>query len=244
MMVVWPGMLFVSLVGFAAALSVVSRRVGAEQVDRWVFAHRDWLPMPFLVIGLASRLGFIGTVASAQWREGMTLTGILLILLGESLRIWAVGIVGAATRSASTNARRLVQEGPYAVIRNPIYAGNFLLCLGLACFTMSWAVAAACALYFVVIYSRIIRTEERFLSERFGAVYAQFCRRVPRLVPRLRGSWRGLQAPFSLRELRKEYQTIAGIICAALLLRIIALQPWQAWLGSQHRPPARVRTAV
>ena len=229
----WPWILFASLVAFAIGLYMASRRLGAGCVDSWVFAHRDRLPIPFMLIGIASRLLSKGSYPWMGLKGDFEVAGVFLILLGESLRIWAVGIVGAATRSSSTNARRLVQEGPYAIIRNPIYLGNFLLCIGLACFTTSWAVVMACSLYFAIVYGRIIRAEERFLSERFGIVYEEFCRHIPRLIPRLR--WpENLRAPFSFRELRKEYQTIAGIVCAALVLHAIVLQPWQGWFGSQR----------
>ncbi len=235
MMQPWPWILFAALAVFAIGLYMTSRRLGAGRVNSWVFGHRDHLPIPFLLIGIATRLLSNESSSWTQWRGVSEVAGVLLILLGESLRIWAVGIVGAATRSASTNAKRLVQEGPYAMIRNPIYAGNFLLCLGLACFTDSWVVVVACTLYFVIVYSRIIRAEERFLTERFGAGYEEFCRQVPRLVPRLRWPSVGLRASFSTHELRKEYQTIAGIVSAALLLHVIVLEPWRGWIDSRPR---------
>ena len=231
LMELWPWILFASLLVFSAGLLFANHHLGADRVDRWVFAHRDHLPIPFLIIGLLTRLVFRG-VTPLPRQGGLEILGVLFIVLGESLRIWAVGIVGASTRSASTNAKRLVQEGPYAIIRNPIYAGNFLLCLGLACFTSSWEVLLACTVYFIVVYGRIIRAEERFLRATFGVLYDDFCRRVPRLVPRLDDSWQSLRAPFSFRELRKEYQTMTGILCAALLMHLCALRPWQGWLAN------------
>lgn len=227
----WPWILFAALLTLALGLRWASHRWGTEHVDHWVFAHRDRLPIPFLLIGIVSRLLSKGPRSPAQWRSGLALLGLLLIVVGESLRIWAVGIAGAATRSRSTNARRLVQEGPYTIVRNPIYVGNLLLCLGLACFTASWTVALACLLYFLIVYSRIIRTEEHFLRATFGTVYEAFCRRVPQFLPRFRWSWQVLRAPFSMRELRKEYQTIAGIICATLVLHLVVLQSWQGSLS-------------
>lgn len=229
----WPWGVFASLLALAGGLRFASRRVGTERVDGWVFAHRDHLPIPFLVIGVVTRLVSWRT-QPVPTRHGLEVLGVLLIVFGESLRIWAVGIAGAATRSASVHAKRLVQEGPYAIIRNPIYAGNFLLCLGLACFTQSWAVVLACAGYFVVVYRRIIRAEERFLRASFGAPYEEFSRRVPSLLPRFGWSWQRLRGPFSFRELRKEYQTITGIVCAAILIHLVVLQPWQEWLARRH----------
>jgi len=222
----WPWGLFAALLALEAWLVLANRQVGAARVDGWLFTHRDHLPIPFLLIGLVTRL--LTREPAAAWRQPwLQPLGIALIIVGESLRIWSVGIVGASTRSASVHATRLVQDGPYAVIRNPIYAGNFLLCIGLSGLTASWEAAAACAAYFLIVYRRIIRAEERFLRSAFGSVYDTYCRRVPRVIPHRFATWRAeaLQAPFSLKELRKEYQTIAGILCAA------ALVYGAAWFG-------------
>lgn len=216
----WPWGLFASLLGLWAGLDLASRRLGTARVDQWVFAHRDRLPIPFLIVGVVTRLASHGVMPPGR-RGQLEMLGAVLVVLGELIRVWSVGIVGAATRSASTHATRLVQEGPYVLVRNPIYVGNFLLCIGLACFAGSWVLVMACSLYFVPVYGRVIRAEERFLGEKFGSAYEAFCRRVPRIVPRMPWSWQALRSPFSWRELRKEYQTIAGIVCAMLLIQLV-----------------------
>jgi|GEM_PF-603886 len=233
-MFLWNWVLFASLLGLNLGLIVASRRWGGAKVDEWLFRHRDHLPIPFLSIGILAHLTSKGLTPTPE-RGWMNLLGIFLVILGESLRIWAVGIVGAATRSKSTNAKRLVQEGPYAVIRNPIYAGNFLLCFGLACFLHSWAALLACVLYFIVVYDRIIRSEEKFLQATFGSVYETYCRFVPRIVPRWGWSWQALRAPFRLKELRKEYWTVTGIACAVLIAHFMTFQPLHDWLADRLR---------
>ena len=226
---VWPWTLYLSLLLLELGVVLMARRIGAARVDQWVFAHRDHLPIPFLLIGLLTRLFSHDAGPASWWHGGREALGVGLIMLGESLRMWAVGIVGASTRSASTNAKRLVQEGPYAIIRNPIYAGNLLLCLGLACFTASWDAAFACLIYFVIVYGRIIRAEERFLSAAFPGAYDDYCRRVPRLIPSRGWPRHACRAQCSVREWRKEYQTIVGILFAALCLHLALLRPWLKW---------------
>ena len=230
----WPWGLLGSLVLFWVGLLIAAKRLGSARVNAWLFSHRNNLPIPFLAIGIVTRL------ISARWTPAPTgwqgWVGALLIVLGESTRVWAVGIVGATSRSASVNAKRLVEQGPYAIIRNPIYAGNFLVCVGLACLARSWATMVACIFYFVVVYRRIIHAEERFLRASFGVCYEAFCRRVPRLFPTMRWSWEHLRAPFSLRELRKEYQTIVGIVVAAAIIHMLVVQPWRWWRADWLRP--------
>ena len=234
---VWPWGLYLSLLLLELGLSLLTRGVGASRVDQWVFGHRDHLPIPFLILGLLTRLLSKEAGPASWWNGGREGLGIGLIVLGESLRVWAVGIVGASTRSASTNAKRLVHEGPYAVIRNPIYAGNLLLCLGLVCFTASWHAALACLLYFLIVYSRIIRAEERFLKAAFGRAYDEYCRRVPRVIPSRGWPREAFRAQCAVRELRKEYQTIIGIVIAALCLHLALIRPWLKW-------PERKRSAA
>ena len=232
----WPIGVVAALLLSEAGLWYATRQCGATRVDVWLFSHRDHLPIPFLVVGLLARLlapGGTGPIPHHWWPIGL---GVSVLAAGESLRIWAVGIVGATTRSASVNAKRLVQEGPYAIIRNPIYAGNFFIVLGLACLTGSAMVVLMCAWYFIMVYGRIIRAEERFLGSAFGSTYEEFCRRVPRIFPRWPRPWAALRSPFSLRELRKEYQTIAGIACAALLLCAITFRPWEHGRASVGAP--------
>lgn len=237
----WPWGLFVFMLCSWVSLLVVTNRLGSVRVNDWLFSHRDHLPLPFLAVGVLTRLASSGLAPGVR-RHWMEWIGLLLIVVGEGMRIWAVGIVGAATRSSSVNAKRLVESGPYAIIRNPIYMGNFLVVVGLACLAQSWAAVMACAFYFLVVYRRIIYAEERFLLASFGACYEAFCRRVPRLLPTMRWSWEHLRAPFSLRELRKEYQTITGIVVAAIIIHLTVVQPWRGWragwLEPRLRPPA------
>lgn len=79
----------------------------------------------------------------------------------------------------------LVTNGPYAVVRNPIYLGIFELMLasGLA-FTRWWTLVAAVAFFLIGNQIRM-NAEERLLRETFGTVYEDYARRVPAFLPRL-----------------------------------------------------------
>src|SRR3954449_9027637 len=56
---------------------------------------------------------------------------LALVLLGLALRAWASASVGHHSRSGEIEAPRLVTSGPYALVRNPIYLGSFILGLGM-----------------------------------------------------------------------------------------------------------------
>jgi protein-S-isoprenylcysteine O-methyltransferase Ste14 len=77
----------------------------------------------------------------------------------------------------------LIQDGPYAFVRNPIYTGMFgmLLATGLA--AGRWIpLPIAIALFMVGTYIRI-RSEERLLREAFGGEFEEYARKVPALIP-------------------------------------------------------------
>jgi protein-S-isoprenylcysteine O-methyltransferase Ste14 len=79
----------------------------------------------------------------------------------------------------------LITQGPYGVVRNPIYLGMFGLILSTClAFSRWWSGLAAVALF--LIGNRIrIRTEEQLLRESFGEQFDAYARRVPAFLPRL-----------------------------------------------------------
>ena len=120
------------------------------------------------------------------------LIGIPIALLGEVLRMWAVGYSGVTTRGDHVEAPQLVTAGPYAHVRNPLYVGNFITALGFAlAFTGGNAPAIrlllvlGSLLWMLVVYGIIVPHEERFLLATFGDAFARYCTRVPRIVPRI-----------------------------------------------------------
>lgn len=77
----------------------------------------------------------------------------------------------------------VAETGIYARLRNPRYVGVLASVLGaclLAATPLMWAIAAAWS----VLVLAVIRFEERELRARLGAPYIEYCRRVPRFLPR------------------------------------------------------------
>ena len=108
-----------------------------------------------------------------------------VVLAGQCLRFWAAGVI-PKYRTLSLDAPRLVTWGPYAWVRNPLYAGNGLMGLGWSLMAGWTFVAAFAALYFVLYSLTIIQHEEQFLGVRFGVEYEIYKRSVPALIPNFR----------------------------------------------------------
>jgi len=147
----------------------------------WCFKNRGTLlalpAISLTVLGKPSRLGIV--------------LGVPLALAGEAVRCWAVGYSGVTTRGDTVTAPQLVTAGPYAYVRNPLYAGNFLTALG---FTLAFtgalsparraALAAAGLGSMLAVYAAIVPLEEAYLRATFGAPFDDYVARVPRLLPR------------------------------------------------------------
>jgi protein-S-isoprenylcysteine O-methyltransferase Ste14 len=80
---------------------------------------------------------------------------------------------------------QLIRQGPYAVVRNPIYLAMFgmLIASGLA--VSRWPALVGAAIVFAVGTAIRIRSEEQLLRETFGATFDDYARRVPAFLPRL-----------------------------------------------------------
>jgi protein-S-isoprenylcysteine O-methyltransferase Ste14 len=79
----------------------------------------------------------------------------------------------------------LMMQGPYAVVRNPIYLAmlGMLIASGLA--TTRWQVLLAAIVIFQIGTAIRIRSEERILREAFGMKFDEYVRRVPAFLPRV-----------------------------------------------------------
>lgn len=77
---------------------------------------------------------------------------------------------------------RIVGEGPYRWVRNPMYLGHLVFFAGLALALGSW-IAAAVFAFHSVWFDRRVREDEARLSELFGDSYREYCSRVKRWIP-------------------------------------------------------------
>jgi protein-S-isoprenylcysteine O-methyltransferase Ste14 len=124
--------------------------------------------------------------------------GCLLALVSVGIGTWACYKMGWARllfagalflpgAGAEENRvpQRLVVEGPYRHVRNPLYISDFALILGTALLANGTFLFLLAALY-VAQLALQLPLEERELHRRFGSRYGRYCELVPRFVPRIR----------------------------------------------------------
>jgi protein-S-isoprenylcysteine O-methyltransferase Ste14 len=135
-----------------------------------------------LVWGLFASAIIIFPVHASKIR---VIAAIPFLISGQCLRFWAAGVI-PKYRTLSLDAPKLVTRGPYAWIRNPLYAGNGVMGLGWAMMA-GWAWAGAFAALYLALYLKtIIPYEEKFLLSRFGQEYEDYRKSTPSLFPRMR----------------------------------------------------------
>jgi len=127
-----------------------------------IWAHR-YLPH---LVALPASLSFIQPL------------GFVLLLLG--LVLWGTAVIQLLM---GFSKGKLVTTGAYGVVRNPIYSSvTFFILPAIALLTLTW-------IYFIVsifLYVGVmifIGTEEKQLTRAFGQEYANYLRKVDRLVP-------------------------------------------------------------
>jgi protein-S-isoprenylcysteine O-methyltransferase Ste14 len=112
--------------------------------------------------------------------------GIALTWLGIAFAIWARYCIGAnwSGRVTLKVDHQLVQSGPYAFVRHPIYTGLLMANAGAALFIGQWRCLLA-ILIFLIEMSRKAAKEEVFMVAEFGDRYVEYRKRAGFLVPRL-----------------------------------------------------------
>ncbi len=133
------------------------------------------LPVAFLV--LVSHHVY---VEGGVWDTLLGAAGLLLLLVAMGGRIWA------SVYLAGRKNRTLVTEGPYSVVRNPLYLFSLIGFVGAGLAFESLIIAALFAVIFFIAHWPAIHSEEGTLRELFGEEFEAYRRRVPRFIPLLR----------------------------------------------------------
>ncbi len=115
--------------------------------------------------------------------------GFALSALGEAVRVTTIGMqyIVRGGRDRRVYAKDLVTGGFYAHTRNPMYVGNVLILVGLAVASNSWFCAVVLTAAYVFVCVAIVAAEESYLRDKFGAAFDEYCRDVPRWLPRMSG---------------------------------------------------------
>ena len=125
-------------------------------------------------------------VGFALWPHNPFILGIvdLLTIAGLGLAVWARLHLGKywSGRITLKVDHRVIQTGPYAWVRHPIYSGLILALLGTA-ISIGTVQAVFGFAFILVSFLRKLTLEENWLRSHFGAEYELYQKRVSALIP-------------------------------------------------------------
>ena len=137
--------------------------------------------LPYYILR-ASHVSFTPTFGLGQ------MIACLIMALGIFMIVWVSTTFvrkGQGTPIPVNPPTRLIIQGLYRYVRNPMYVGAILIVLGEALYFRSgWLLVYMVGLW-ATLHTALIVFEEPQLRRRFGAEYEQYLKAVPRWIPRL-----------------------------------------------------------
>lgn len=179
-----------------------------------IFKARDYTPIPLVI------LLFLLADTSVQ----SAVIGMLLILLGEIIRIYSVAFIGSISRTRKNRTGgKLITSGPFGFVRNPLYVGNFFISVGVAVFAGNIYFSALTAALFAFQYYHIVKYEESWLKQSFGDEYEDFCKEVPAWFPQKSIKLDTLEWPDTFSPaIKSEQKTLLAIAAIVGILTVMA----------------------
>ena len=149
--------------------------------------------VPLVVAVYVPQRMITGDHQSASGLLAWRVVGIVLFLLGAVGYVWCATLFVKAqgTPAPIFPTERAVVTGLYRINRNPMYTSVLAVVFGQAIFFRSGRVAWYGVFLFVCFHLFVVFYEERDLRARFNGEYEEFCRQVPRWLPRLHQLSRG-----------------------------------------------------
>lgn len=196
------------------------------KIGDFFFKYRNLL-FPLLLVSLFLMHNPEYAYFGEEWIEHVKdIIAVLIVLAGLSLRGAVIGFkyIKRGGLDKKVYAADLVTDGFFAVCRNPLYVGNFLIYIGVLLMHGTPYVLLLGLAFFMFVYKAIVAAEEYFLRNKFGAAYEAYCADVPRWNmkwSRLKGATAGMKFNFK-RVIAKDYTTITNAVVA-----IVGLELWE-----------------
>jgi protein-S-isoprenylcysteine O-methyltransferase Ste14 len=153
----------------------------APWIDWWGMGRRvsliEWLAIQISRLGFAS----FGVVTTA-----LVIIALTIAAAGAWFRVWGTAYLGPSTVSSfHMIAGKVMADGPYRFLRNPLYIGLWFMVAAMA-FLMPASGALWAVVLITIFMVRLTLGEEVFLAAQLGEPYRAYLNSVPRFIPRLR----------------------------------------------------------
>ena len=144
--------------------------------------------LSYSVIWIIRRVWFTPMIGANKSLEiGLALLTMLLAVVSVWFCAAAVRTLGQQWSLAARviEGHKLVTEGPYSIVRNPIYTGMFGMLLATSLAVSHWIGLVLGVVLFAIGTFIRVSSEERLLRETFGSEFDDYARRVPAVIPLL-----------------------------------------------------------
>ena len=191
----------------------------------FLWRSRAWISLSVLAPAATVTVFSSPAVQIAHtWELAMVVAGWLLFCGGAVFRWWATLYIGGRK-----DMQDVICEGPYSVIRHPLYFGTFLMGVSVAFFLQSLVFAAALAFTAFVYLGITLPREEQRLIAVYGESYRSYMSRVPRFWPR----WSNFRSPATIEVkvvgLRAELLRTARWMWVPLFAHLLSHLRHEAW---------------
>lgn len=195
-----------SAIEFRLRVPMIVALIGIGYWAPWI-ESRGMLARTFLLVEAAASLARVGVCSFAIATKILVTVAILLAANGAWLRVWGAAYLSpAVVYHREMKAVILTAQGPYRLIRNPLYLGSWCMVAAMSLLMPpSGALITMAAL--TILFVRLIGAEEAFLVKTLGEPYLTYQRRVPSLLPR----WGSRTAESVMQELQRPHWLCAGL---------------------------------
>ncbi len=150
---------------------------------------------------------------SAPTHGGLLALGCAVAIAGIAFRLWAAGYLH--------KDQSLAQDGPYELVRHPLYVGNFLIIGGFLLAGQVWWLVPVAVVFAILYYPPAIAKEDAKLQRKFPDEWEPWAARTHALIPRLRP-----ERPLNITQWSFRQSLRANgepIIAAALILGLVIM---------------------
>ncbi len=181
----------------------------------FLFRYRGQIPVLLFLLVIPFIFNTDYTSFSKQTIQINNTISIIISFFGMSVRFYTVGITPAGTSGRNRSkqiAEKLNTRGMYSITRNPLYFGNYLIWLGISIYSLNIFFTIILSVFFFTYYEKIIKTEEKYLTNKFGNQFLKWKNQTPQFFPSFK-SYKSDKYSFSLKTvLKREYSSILATI--------------------------------
>jgi protein-S-isoprenylcysteine O-methyltransferase Ste14 len=210
----------------------------AVHIESTAFGWRGLVGGALLIGSAATVVGSAPLVElTLVVRAALTALGWAMLAVGVGFRFWATLYVGGR-KVGGHHEPRLTVDGPYSVVRNPLYVGS--LAIGLSApLLLHSAVLLGAVLLAVLHYAwSVVPAEETFLRRAVGdGAYDAYAARTPRWLPNFRLFQSPRDHEFDAKAVRKEFYRAARLLAAAVAMTLLAAARFESWWPATFRLP-------